>query len=412
MGSDLSWAAIYSLKSAQDWISTLNSNMAGSTRTAYKNSKVIFGGAGSSVARSPSGAVQGLQYPETRLISKDTNIDFGQGAIVASSEDTHFAVQGNGFFMVTDKAGKYYYTRDGEFHLNESGQLVNTQGLYYVDTAMAINLGIYTAPAPTVAEIDANDTGWHNYETANGNNWFPYVAGTVYDEPAWAPGNGYQTQTINAKKTFFLSGGSLTGAEQVTLWADDTAYMTVNGVLIGAGDLVAGTHPPTWATSATYNIGPYLKDGMNTIILQASEGGIGDSVSLAGVAAGVTLNTDTTWATEVIPYTGSGVPTATSIENATTAHEKDMFLALPVTLTSLQYSQYGSTVFEGPNPTIMGEAGQNGLGNVQSRALESSNSSMNQIVPQLSLAQKMYTAISKVYQVLSQNIDLAINLIK
>ena len=45
-------------------------------------------------------------------------------------------------------------------------------------------------------------------------------------------------------------------------------------------------------------------------------------------------------------------------------------------------------------------------------ALESSNSSLSDTLPELSLAQKMFSAISKIINVNNENLDVAINLIR
>jgi len=57
--------------------------------------------------------------------------DFSQGDIEGSDSSTDFALSGSGFFTVQrdDGVGKTnYYTRDGHFHVNMSGMLVNDSG--------------------------------------------------------------------------------------------------------------------------------------------------------------------------------------------------------------------------------------------------------------------------------------------
>ena len=138
---DLSWAAMYSLRSVDDWIGTINSNMGGTSRVGDKGTKTVFGGSGMSIDRAPAGALQGIQIADRTLTTQGTAIDFSQGAIVASTELTHFAIMGDGFFPVMDGGsrhgggGNIFYTRDGEFHLTEepaspgSYVLMNSQGM-------------------------------------------------------------------------------------------------------------------------------------------------------------------------------------------------------------------------------------------------------------------------------------------
>jgi flagellar basal body rod protein FlgG len=89
----------------------------------------------------------------------------------------------------------------------------------------------------------------------------------------------------------------------------------------------------------------------------------------------------------------------------------------------LQFSRFGSTVFElvtgitDPGAeTVTAEGtineGANPVGRVIPNSLEASNSSLTQAVPELALAQKMFSAISKVIQVVQSNIDVCLGLIR
>ncbi|NMM61434.1 flagellar basal body rod protein FlgG [Clostridium sp. P21] len=67
------------------------------------------------------------------------NTDFTQGSIQSTDKSTDFAIEGKGFFTVQRNNGVdngQYYTRDGHFHVNISGVLVNDSG----DTVLARNL--------------------------------------------------------------------------------------------------------------------------------------------------------------------------------------------------------------------------------------------------------------------------------
>ncbi len=52
-----------------------------------------------------------------------------QGSLEQTENTTDFAVVGEGMFMLRDEAGTMFYSRDGAFHFNENGVLVNTSGL-------------------------------------------------------------------------------------------------------------------------------------------------------------------------------------------------------------------------------------------------------------------------------------------
>jgi flagellar hook protein FlgE len=92
-------------------------------------------------------------------------------------------------------------------------------------------------------------------------------------------------------------------------------------------------------------------------------------------------------------------------------------------LQGLKYSTFGSTVFDfgyahtgaaGSRGSI--DASQKMLNNTSStiltKSLEASNASMTQSVPELSLAQKLFSALTKVLQTKQTNVDGVLNLIR
>lgn len=132
------YALMYSMKTVDKWSNTINSNINGATKNAFKSSNIFFGGGGQSVEFKPSTTLrQGIQAPENSLNVSHTVIDFKQGDVVASTIKTHLALQGDGFFVVSDSAtlatGKTYYTRNGEFHVDATGKIRTQEGLYLMD---------------------------------------------------------------------------------------------------------------------------------------------------------------------------------------------------------------------------------------------------------------------------------------
>jgi flagellar hook protein FlgE len=65
--------------------------------------------------------------PGTSLAA--TTTDFSQGALTRTGFTTDLAINGRGFFILFDAKGEFYYTRNGAFHFDNSGTLVNSDGL-------------------------------------------------------------------------------------------------------------------------------------------------------------------------------------------------------------------------------------------------------------------------------------------
>jgi flagellar basal body rod protein FlgG len=110
------------LLAVNSWMSTISANINGASRTAYKPTRVSL--------LDGSVNLQGsLQIPQPTLRVQATTLEWAQGSITNSDSASHFALQGQGFFVLADDAGRYYLTRDGEFHWDGLGYLRNSNGL-------------------------------------------------------------------------------------------------------------------------------------------------------------------------------------------------------------------------------------------------------------------------------------------
>jgi len=155
--------ALASLTSIDKWIATLNSTVGGAARTGYKASKITFGGGTTMIEKFAQGGALGIQFAEQALTVGSTNIDFSEGQISASTEFTHMALNGsqNAFFMVSDKpipdgssvptGTKFYYTRDGEFFLDDQRRLRTRDGLFVVGRRIDASGNLVTGTNPTAA---------------------------------------------------------------------------------------------------------------------------------------------------------------------------------------------------------------------------------------------------------------------
>ena len=72
---------------------------------------------------------------------------FSQGSIQVTQEGTNVAIEGNGFFIVSDDASSRYYTRNGAFSFDDSGYLIDSNGNYVMG---------YTQKDPTTGQIVAS----------------------------------------------------------------------------------------------------------------------------------------------------------------------------------------------------------------------------------------------------------------
>jgi flagellar basal body rod protein FlgG len=149
MGSfDQGYAGMVSLRAVNEWIGVINSNLGGSNRTAYKATKVSFGGGVAQILRDPRQESNGIQLPDSTLTVSHTRIDFTQGTVIQDGELTHVAISGDAFFAVSDGL-TVFFTRDGEFRWTQSGAnviLTTAGGLTVLSVNAGANASVLNAP--------------------------------------------------------------------------------------------------------------------------------------------------------------------------------------------------------------------------------------------------------------------------
>jgi flagellar basal-body rod protein FlgG len=113
------YQAAAALNANSRWQEIISNNLAAGSIPGYKKQEVSFAAvqAGHAAGSSP------IAMPHA---AGATN--FRQGDLKATGVNTDVALEGPGFFTIQMLDGSTAYTRDGEFHLNSSGQLVTKQG--------------------------------------------------------------------------------------------------------------------------------------------------------------------------------------------------------------------------------------------------------------------------------------------
>ena len=104
-----------------NWLSSISQNVANANTTGYKNAETEFSTLVDQVSTAAAGG---------GVMTTTRNLNTLQGNVVSSSTATNLAVQGSGFFVVSDSSGATYLTRNGSFVPDASGNLVNSAGYY------------------------------------------------------------------------------------------------------------------------------------------------------------------------------------------------------------------------------------------------------------------------------------------
>ncbi len=168
--------ALSGIRAASGDLNIIGNNIANSNTTGFKGSRAEFGDVyAASMMGAPGTAIgQGVRL-------KGAAQHFGQGNISFTGNPLDIAINGQGFFQLSDKTQAYTYTRAGTFQLDKDGYIVNSDGLFLMargaDANGAITGGIgpvridtsYAQPNPTStvkstmnldARAPATDANW------------------------------------------------------------------------------------------------------------------------------------------------------------------------------------------------------------------------------------------------------------
>lgn len=104
-------------------LDVIGNNVANSSTVGFKSSRAEF-------ADVYAASLSGGGGSQIGLGSRVANIGqrFTQGNLTATNNPLDLAINGKGFFRVSD-SGSIFYTRNGQFHLDSTGHVVTTDGL-------------------------------------------------------------------------------------------------------------------------------------------------------------------------------------------------------------------------------------------------------------------------------------------
>ncbi len=120
MSANFDLNAVSGINAAASGLAVISNNLANSQSFGFKSSRAEFADMFSGAQNSPGNGV---------MVESITQ-DFSQGTINGTGRDLDMALDGEGFFVMADKAGKYeaIYTRNGSFKLDKDGFLTDQTG--------------------------------------------------------------------------------------------------------------------------------------------------------------------------------------------------------------------------------------------------------------------------------------------
>jgi flagellar hook protein FlgE len=310
MGASALAAGISGLKISQAALNVIGDNLANLNTPGFKSSRVTFSDELSQTLRpanAPGSSIGGKNPMQSGTGARVSSIDvnYGQGGITPTGRPFDLAIEGEGFFVLTD-GNQDYYTRVGAFNLDENNDLVDSATGYKVKaTASTINV-----PTDTVVPANA---------TAN-----VYIVGNL-DSELSADAVNQETTTTTAFATAGGAAISTTALDDLTV---NNAGYTIGDTISITGSETNGTDVNVTFTFGAANDGTTLGDlrdfisasyGSATativagdIVLTADAPGDSDlAVTLADGSSNVTG--DTTWPSFSVTTTGDGDTYVTTV---------------------------------------------------------------------------------------------------
>ncbi|HLG81815.1 MAG TPA: flagellar hook protein FlgE [Bradyrhizobium sp.] len=416
-------SAISGLAAQSTALSMISDNISNADTTGYKTTSSMFDDlvtASSSSTAYSSGGV---------TVSARANIT-QQGLLAATTTATNVAIQGSGFFAVTDSLsnGTTYYTRNGAFTTDNSGYLVNN-GYYLegwrtdtsgkiVGSESASNLQpVNTEVAATSASASTKTTFDLNLPadaTANTSTTSTPTSGstftssmTVYDSlgnPASIQVTWTKSSTTNQWTGTFANPTSTSDTSTTTGSITSGSPITLT---FGTDGTLSSTNPSPATLGVSWNDGA----SASTITLDMSkvtQKASGESTPSVDVT-GITSDGYAYGTLSSIAVGKNGMVDAT-YSNGQTIPIYQLAVATftaPDLLSAHSDGIYSATVDSGT--ATLQTSGTNGAGTIYGSELESSTTDTSGQFSNMISAQQAYSAASQVITTVDKMYDTLIS---
>jgi flagellar hook protein FlgE len=295
MASSSLTSGISGLKTSQISLNVIGNNLANLNTSGYKSSRVNFANELSQTMRAalgPSGGLGGRNPIQVGTGTKVSSIDrdFSQGNMTPTGRPFDLAIQGDGFFMLSD-GSQNQYTRVGSFNLDKNNDLVDSgTGLKVMGTSgVAINVPVNATEAGKATTTTTISGNLNSEFTANAVNHVTTsssaysVTGTGTSRVLAGTYTTNGTTTATTPNTAGILAGdiiSLGGEERKVVSLVANTSITVDSAFTTSA---AYTTPAAGTGALTGSIDPAASTtvtGLGTAFL--TELAVGDTITVSG----------------------------------------------------------------------------------------------------------------------------------
>ena len=418
------------LEASSDALSVISNNLANLNTDGYKDQSLTFGDIfanlqGTSGNGDPMQIGGGVQVQNT--VSNFTN-----GSLDATGQASNMALQGNGFFVVSNN-GQLNYTRDGDFSVNPAGQLVDASGNLVMGFPASASGQITAGGA--LSPITVNGTGTlaaqasTKFSTTT-NLQADSAPGTTFTTPLAVTDSLGETQNLSITYTagatpntwnysISLPASATGGAGAATTLASGTMNFDSSGNLVSTmptgGTTVTDTGTGAGSTITGINI-TGLADGAANMSLTWNLNSASGSPTITQqdeASATTASNVDGFGAGTLSSFSvlSNGVVEGTFSNNQTLALGQVAVgnFANPEGLTQTNGGNFLATTASGA--AVLGVAGAGGNGTITGGSVELSNVNLSDEFSNMIVAQQNYEANAKALTTLDQVSQATIQLI-
>ncbi|CAI8894188.1 MULTISPECIES: flagellar basal-body rod protein FlgG [Pseudomonas] len=246
------WVAKTGLSAQDTNLTTISNNLANVSTTGFKRDRAEFQDLLYQIKRQPGAqSTQDSELPSGLQVGTGVRIvgtqkNFTAGSLQTTEQPLDMAIDGRGFFQILQPDGTTSYTRDGTFHLDSNGQIVNASGfalepaIVIPNDAQTFTVGRDGTVSVTIAGNPAAQV-IGNLQTADfinpaglqavGNNLFLETAASGAPQVGTPGLNGFGTMLQNTLETSNVS----TVEEMVNMITTQRAY-EMNSKVISTAD--------------------------------------------------------------------------------------------------------------------------------------------------------------------------------
>ncbi len=308
-------SGISGLKISQTALNVIGDNLANMNTPGFKSSRVTFSDELSQTlraAQAPGTAIGGRNPMQSGTGARVSSIDvnYGQGGITPTGRPFDLAIEGGGFFIVSD-GSQDFYTRVGAFNLDENNDLVDSATGYKVQA----DIGDLNVPTGTVVEAKATST--------------VNLVGNL-DSGALSDAENQVAETITAFTDFTVGGPNSDATTDL-----NDLYLTTATYIAGDKIGVTGSETNGSDVNTTFIFGNGAgQDGTTLGDLQTFISESYGSATASIVAGDIVLKADapgdSSLAATLVDGTGAGVTTWPSFSVTTTGDGSTYVTTVPI----------------------------------------------------------------------------------